>query len=975
MFCNAKDIIKRILKDPYGFPEECAWIEYKDAYPSSLTRKDKEKLGQEVTAFLNCLQAFGREKFILFGIHEDKKGKTKDRVGLGTFQFPDDNEWQNVFSHIKPVHPTVETGIVDYQGLKFGYFYISADNYRGPYSYPKNGADQYWIRRGGSKFNMEPEEQNEFHRRAEEITQKGTIFSKTKESMVLSVIGQYVEENKYDQALVVSQTNDSFEQFQQRCIWQGIPIQREQSRYLSIPASTAQIDAKHERLAQFSPDDAASAMEIIRYVMEHRENYYSVELLEGVLDTLAFLSYIGFSHFAQKAIRVFVTMELVCDKRYGDRISYIAEIDPEFLLNLLQSNKGLSKHSKGTFIRALQTIAWFPEYYKEASRFLWELGGKDANGALYSLLRVESRATAACFSQKLDLIREIAAKDQELAFNILHSALNCNHMVYERGPVPQKYLRLFKWPQNVESAKLQTYYNELLDLINNDVDRILLLLPRRLAPFPYSNLNWLASCIEHIEPNLKDSGSREKLWDRLCNLPLEYSHGIPLESELRDRLIAIGQKFRPNDPDDYYRRWFRENSYLQLRIEDIDPQILLGQLAERQKQALLDLYKQGGIGRVISFLSTVPERFIRLPYFSLDLGIVFTLADDRALLEAFFDAPYKYGYYFAAKFHEKGCEWISDLGIAAIPSDQKAKLFCELIPDKEDLPFFDTQMGEDAKLYWSMVKPAKLWNCIESAFDAFERYGFLEKAFDLLSQDFGRLKDISPQWLFQRLMLLKDHQDINMPSYEFANIYHSLSHRMESSKLEELEKLSFDRYGDRLFANGVQELRPQVTFWRIANEPEFLLNHVKQIDGPVCFVKKLLDQCDAAPENIQNWLDGIDALCTSEPEDIRSKIEEQVGFLLYNHLERDRSSGHILDSTTAEALEHSEKKRIGFFTHAYYSFSGCHVNGRLEYDVKDREDAKFFAELADVQKANGKEKLAEDLHAYAKWLIASVESV
>lgn len=51
------------------------------------------------------------------------------------------------------------------------------------------------------------------------------------------------------------------------------------------------------------------------------------------------------------------------------------------------------------------------------------------------------------------------------------------------------------------------------------------------------------------------------------------------------------------------------------------------------------------------------------------------------------------------------------------------------------------------------------------------------------------------------------------------------------------------------------------------------------------------------------------------------------------------------------------------------------MNGRLEYDVKDREDAKFFAELADVQKANGKEKLAEDLHAYAKWLLASVESV
>src|SRR5699024_9141431 len=116
------------------------------------------------------------------------------------------------------------------------------------------------------------------------------------------------------------------------------------------------------------------------------------------------------------------------------------------------------------------------------------------------------------------------------------------------------------------------------------------------------------------------------------------------------------------------------------------------------------------------------------------------------------------------------------------------------------------------------------------------------------------------------------------------NAYWSLSDRLEDEKLEELEKLSFELYGDRLFSNGVQELRPQITFWRIANEPEFLLDYVKQIKDPLCFANKLLNQCDAAPENVQDWLEEICALCASELKDIPSRMDEWVGFLLYNHL-------------------------------------------------------------------------------------------
>ena len=973
MFYNTKDTVLRILKTHGGLPEECEWIDYKRSH--KLDRGGKDKLGCEVTAFLNCIGTLGQGKYILFGIRETKKEHTKELTGLEGIPFPDDNEWQNVFSHIKPAHPTVETGVVHYQGLEFGYFYIAPDNYRGPYGYPINGKDKYCIRKGSSRFDMTPQDHASFQKKAEEITRKGTAFSKTRESVVLTVVGQYVEENPYDQDLLASYAYEDHETFQQRCTWQNVPIHREQSKFLSIPATAARIGEKHARLAQFSPDEADLAMEIIRYALEHRENIYSPELLEGVLDTLAFLSEHGFSCFAQETIRAVVTIELVCNARYGAQIAYIAETDPEFILALLRSNKEAFKRCKETFIRALQAIAWLPEYYKDAVRLLREFGGRRAGPALYRLFRIEPAATAARFSQKLELIREIAAQDQGQAFDILYKALGFGHAVYESGPIPQKYLRLSEWPQNASLAKLQTYYGELLDLIGDDADRVLALLPQQLPPYPYSNLHWLADYIERMEPKLKDPAGREKLWVRLCKTPLEYGPGVPLESGLRDKLAAIGQKFRPNDPYEDYRLWFRDNSCLQLRIEDFDPGIIQSQLAKQQKCALLDLYRQGGIGEVISFLSTVPDRQIRLPRFAAELGEVFTLEDDKALLDAFFDAPDKYGYYFSAKFHSKGQQWISNLGIAALTSDQRAEFFCALVPNKEDLLFFNAQMGEDAKLYWSIVNPTRLWNCIEPAFDAFEQYGFLSKAFDLLSQDFGRLEDVSPQWLFRRLMLLKDHDDINMPGYGFANVYRSLSHRLEAPKLEELEKLSFEKYGDRLFANGIQELRPNVTFWRIANEPEFLLEWIKQIDGPFCSARNLLNQCDSAPENIQDWLERIDTLCALEPENIRRRAEGWVGFLLYNHLEDNQEAGYTLDPAVADALEHSEEKRKGFFRHAYFSSSGCHANGRFEYDAKDRENAKYFTELAEQQKARGNWNMADALYAYARYLIEGVESV
>ena len=107
-FQNTKYYVKEILDTLGGLPEECSWIDYKATCNSG--KAFKNKINKLVIAFLNSLQAFGKNKYIIFGISEEKEKKVKTICGLGSDKFPDDNEWQNIFQYIKPFPPYIEPG-------------------------------------------------------------------------------------------------------------------------------------------------------------------------------------------------------------------------------------------------------------------------------------------------------------------------------------------------------------------------------------------------------------------------------------------------------------------------------------------------------------------------------------------------------------------------------------------------------------------------------------------------------------------------------------------------------------------------------------------------------------------------------------------------------------------------------------------------------------------------------------------------
>ena len=115
-----KEELNLILNE---LPQENAWLDYKaDPYKTS----DIGGLINDLSAFLNSEQSYGKNKYIIYGI--DNK---KNRRGIVDDEMLDDHYFQDAATHIFPT-PKIITGTIEhtYQGEKkiYGFIQISKEN-------------------------------------------------------------------------------------------------------------------------------------------------------------------------------------------------------------------------------------------------------------------------------------------------------------------------------------------------------------------------------------------------------------------------------------------------------------------------------------------------------------------------------------------------------------------------------------------------------------------------------------------------------------------------------------------------------------------------------------------------------------------------------------------------------------------------------------------------------------------------------
>ena len=132
-----KEKLYKILSE---LPDENYWLDYKQI-PYKEDKYSKASFIKDICGFLNSAEAYGKDKFIIIGI----KDKTKDREGIKSIQMEDDEKYQSWCDYIEP-RPTIETGTIEYEGVKYGYIYITRKNNERIYSISKDYPDEYVMR-------------------------------------------------------------------------------------------------------------------------------------------------------------------------------------------------------------------------------------------------------------------------------------------------------------------------------------------------------------------------------------------------------------------------------------------------------------------------------------------------------------------------------------------------------------------------------------------------------------------------------------------------------------------------------------------------------------------------------------------------------------------------------------------------------------------------------------------------------------
>lgn len=149
------DQIKRIIE---SIPSEGAEVDYK---VQDYSQDKKADFIIDIIAMLNSNEAFAKDKFIIFGIISS----TKYRKGINVFT--DDADYQTLLDKISP-RPTICTGEIDYDGLRYGYIFVSKENRERVYEVEQeyicsNSAvykSQSWIRKGSRNYLITQDERN-----------------------------------------------------------------------------------------------------------------------------------------------------------------------------------------------------------------------------------------------------------------------------------------------------------------------------------------------------------------------------------------------------------------------------------------------------------------------------------------------------------------------------------------------------------------------------------------------------------------------------------------------------------------------------------------------------------------------------------------------------------------------------------------------------------------------------------------------
>ena len=412
-------------------------------------------------------------------------------------------------------------------------------------------------------------------------------------------------------------------------------------------------------------------------------------------------------------------------------------------------------------LRALETLAWDPAYFRRAVLTLARLaeidpGGRLSNRPANSLAEIFvlwNPNTNASSAQRLSALDEIARMCPGVGWTLILALLPTSHAT--SAPTEKPQLREAGAAERTSVTYKELWENQAavcqraIKLAGHDPDQWIQLV-RPISEFaPAERTQAIAALDETLTPLTENR--RKRLWDELC-------HEIARQERFKDAawalpeeelapLRTLAEKYAPTDPV--------ANLVAMFDRSDFDHTSDRGQAVKRRSVAIKGLYADGGAEAILRLAAEV-----RAPYWIAEAvaGAGLTAAEIEELVALSLDREADTGLIVALSAlyrdlagPERAEQWLRDTAAKPLSPDVTAKLLLGW-PDGLDTWRVVRRLGGNVMYaYWTQRSPYCLKGSRRELIEALLmllRYG---RAVEAIQASLDRLADI-PTKLASRML-------------------------------------------------------------------------------------------------------------------------------------------------------------------------------------------------------------------------------
>lgn len=387
----------------------------------------------------------------------------------------------------------------------------------------------------------------------------------------------------------------------------------------------------------------------------------------------------------------------------------------------LFTDKSSSNYNAGGIVRSLEILAWSPEHFQYACRILAQLASIDIEtpwgrrpiNSLLSILMPRHPHTLADNSARISILYSIVSEYPDFAWKFLLDLLYGSYVMITDTSRPKYFMTVPEdtpYPSQNDQQLFNHTCEELIAQLavnkpSADWKDFLAILP---SFYDKAFNGFLENLLEHLRTYSKEE--KNVLWETLLqfvNKHKKYSTANwAMSRERTEALEKIVKRLKPKDLLNKHKILFGSVSHdLVSTKTDLDYDQYIKILGDKQKEAIQEIYNDGGLKKIIEFVHIVKRPglvgrfmgFIGDP--NTDQYLLTNLLDTKERCEQEF-----LEFYFDSRLQATDGKWIDTIDHQDWTLEQKVTFLCYMPFYDYTWTIVDQWLEDQKKRYWERVK-------------------------------------------------------------------------------------------------------------------------------------------------------------------------------------------------------------------------------------------------------------------------------